>query len=554
MLSLIIWTIISLILIALGFIPGWIGEQFSDIERKIRISLIGFGSFLLLWTIASTSYVIIPQNRVAHLKQIFGNPLPSGRIIAVNGQQGPQARILGPGLTMELFINVINSIDYESELSEIEIVPAKKIGILLAQDGQSLSPGQFIADTWDKGKEDLMLNAEYFLSHGGRKGVQFNVLAPGSYRLNKYLWKVIPGDATPIEPGEVGVIKSNYGKEPDAKMIGKTEIPLVPKGYIGIWNEPLYPGNYYINPQALEVHKISTRLLSWEYKGGFTYYRKLQKEASFVIEPEDHPIPENVADGAIIVRSKDGFDVPFELRIQGQVIPIKAPFVYAVAGDLQKIEDNVLTPVLRSVVRNSGVSHNALDYLEKRSLLEGEIEENIRPEAAKVGFTIQEIRIGEIFIPWELKDTQTRQELAIKLQTTYKQEKLTQDQRKEMEAAKATADKQSVIVTQQIANRNSELKKEEKNNLGTAEANFLTRLAEGQAKQVAVLGEDRVMQLRLMELILDAVVKNPNIVKVPQVNVQSGSSSLEGAAAILGASNLLNALATPKLEEKDKGE
>ena len=58
------------------------------------------------------------------------------------------------------------------------------------------------------------------------------------------------------------------------------------------------------------------------------------------------------------------------------------------------------------------------------------------------------------------------------------------------------------------------------------------------------------MQLRIAEMTINAAVANPDIVKVPVVNVANGGggSSLEGAAAILGASNLVNAMGTSKLQ------
>ena len=33
-----------------------------------------------------------------------------------------------------------------------------------------------------------MLDAEYFLTHGGQRGPQTTILTPGNYRLNTYLW------------------------------------------------------------------------------------------------------------------------------------------------------------------------------------------------------------------------------------------------------------------------------------------------------------------------------------------------------------------------------
>ena len=51
-----------------------------------------------LYLLGATSFVIIDQDRIGHLKRVyFGSDMPAGQIIALEGQKGPQAEILGPG-------------------------------------------------------------------------------------------------------------------------------------------------------------------------------------------------------------------------------------------------------------------------------------------------------------------------------------------------------------------------------------------------------------------------------------------------------------------------
>ena len=53
--------------------------------------------------------VVIDQDEVGIVhKQFFGKPLPTGQIIARDGEMGPQAEILGPGLTSEVAVEVRN--------------------------------------------------------------------------------------------------------------------------------------------------------------------------------------------------------------------------------------------------------------------------------------------------------------------------------------------------------------------------------------------------------------------------------------------------------------
>jgi hypothetical protein len=81
---------------------------------------------------------------------------------------------------------------------------------------------------------------------------------------------------------------------------------------------------------------------------------------------------------------------------------------------------------------------------------------------------------------------------------------------------------------------------------GEGEKLRLMEIATGQKAQVEVLGQDRVMQLAMLKEILEAAKENPQIVKVPNVLVQGTAGGFEGAAAILGASNLTSGLSGSK--------
>ena len=50
------------------------------------------------------------------------------------------------------------------------------------------------------------------------------------------------------------------------------------------------------------------------------------------------------------------------------------------------------------------------------------------------------------------------------------------------------------------------------------------------------------MQLEMLQKALDAAVENSDIVKVPYVNVAGNGAGLEGAAAVLGSSSLVQGL------------
>lgn len=542
--------------------------------RLAGIVSIAVGLFLL----ASTSFVSVDANQVGHLKRIYGfQELPPGRIIALEGQKGPQAEILGPGFHFIPLVRVL----FDFEEFPVVKVPEGYYGELVAVDGQPMPEGMFIAPQIPDDRLSDQLTAENYLTGGGYRGPQETVLKPGEYRLNRYLFdvRVMLADgrdagtrATLIPAGHVGVVKSNVSKPgvscveeevkaSDAQNIeGALSVPLVPQGCVGIWREPLLPGAYYLNRKAYEVTLVDTRVKTWEYKGGFT--KRIidlsvdqQGNIKQSERAEAQPIPEEAADRAVFVKV-EGWDIPQELRVLVQVNPKNAPVVVGAVGGLEEIENRILTPVIRSIVRNVAGSEidlpdpadptkmirrktEVLDLIENREALEQNIEDAVKREGRKAGVEIQEIRLGEPAVPPELLVQRLREQLADQLEKAYERETIAQAKRIETEQARATANEQPRLVEAQIAVQVATQREAERAALGRAERQYLEELARGQQAQANVLGQDRVALLQALEKTLDALEKKPELVRlvsrlVPHTMVSGGGEGgLAGAAAIL---------------------
>src|SRR5262249_451317 len=109
MTSLIIGLIAGLLAFAM---PQLLPEHFLPWLPRGVVSAAGV--VIIFFAIASTSYVHVPDGYSAHLFRIYaGGSLPEGRIVAANGENGPQARILPPGLHIEPLINVMYSVDIQ---------------------------------------------------------------------------------------------------------------------------------------------------------------------------------------------------------------------------------------------------------------------------------------------------------------------------------------------------------------------------------------------------------------------------------------------------------
>lgn len=207
----------------------------------------GLGIFFLILALGRTSIIIVPQDNSVHLKRIyFGNPMEPGQIIADKGQNGPQKRILPPGLHIELFVTIINE---TKEKEDIEVLSGHVL-TLIALDGKDKPEGQLFADPWPDSldKKRMLEDAEYALRYL-QKGPQPTAFGPGKYRFNQYLYDFdISRETTKIRPGEVGLIKSNYGPHFDHSVLFDST-----STYFELFPENLVEGGRPIKEIALKA-------------------------------------------------------------------------------------------------------------------------------------------------------------------------------------------------------------------------------------------------------------------------------------------------------------
>jgi len=566
----------------LGLFVNRTRPDFKTLSLSLRFVFVA----IALLCLAATSYVHVDSDEIAVLNKIYGtSSLPGEHIIATNGEKGPQAEILTPGWHPWFLVNVI----YQVENKKVVSIPSGKYGFLNAKDGAPLQPDQFLADAFPVAHELDMLDAEYFLTHGGQRGPQTTILTPGNYRLNTYLWDVAILDAVDVAKGFVGVVKSNVvavvhfgnliAEKPTScrqktvftNSSGEAVIAnqkkgdqgiltaiLVPVGCIGVWEKALQPGRYYVNEAAYKVTMISTRVQTWEFKGGYKrrYIDLSLDQAGNLTQSQrsqDVPVPARAADPAI-TPFVEGWQVPLELRVLAQVTPDNAPFVVAAVGGLPEIENNIMVPTIRSIVRNvvGATGRHVLDLADNRATLERAVEDAIRPEGLRAGIVIKEVKFGDVALPPELLISRLRQQLADQLQLTYQQEQKAQTQRIETEKARATAEQQHQLVEALIGVQVAEQNKNAAKLRGEGQKLELEETAQGQKAQADVLGQDRVLTINLVQQFLKTIEQKPEIVAligrlVPQTVVSTGGqgTGLDSAAAIFGALLKNGAAATP---------
>lgn len=583
-----IWTIIFILL---GLAVCTAAPRFiPDTYSAFRPFVVVLGGLIVAYTLLSTSFIHVGPNETAQVHKIyFGADLPEGTIIATKGEKGPQARVFGPGFHYSFMMNVLNTI----ETKDVVIVPDDKVGLLFAKDGAPFRADQAFADplhafidvdTKEPVEVGRMISdAAYFLKNGGQKGPQSTVLKPGSYRLNNYLWEVVPADALDVAKGQVAVIKSNvYGavdmgevmkvnKPSDCTPVlhndpKKLAAPLVPVGCVGIWNVALPPGKYYINPKAYQHTPVDTRQQAWLYRGGY-----IQRTIALAVDdkgeikqvetPNEIAVPEGAADKAVEVKV-EGWAMHQAVRALVQVTPENAPFVVASVGGMAEVEDRVVTPVVQSLLTNiaggsikvldeKGVlvvrPTHALDFIEQREAIEDMLEPAMIHEAGKAGVLMQEVRLLETDFPPELLVARKREQLAGQLELAYHHEQTAQTARVAVEQEKATANQQKDLVTSQINMLKARQDAEADIERGRGERGRLMQAAEGQKAQMEVLGKDKVTQLQMLTQFLTFLEKNHTVLEsalsnmhkiVPNTVVNTGGSGgidlLSAATAVMG--------------------
>jgi uncharacterized membrane protein YqiK len=230
----------------------------------------------------------IGADELGIVEAIDGEPMPPGRIFALDraqnahnnfqdpiafikqgGVKGIQLRTLPPGLWP------IHPYLFRVSIAKTTAIPQGKIGVVLAADGASLDPGRLLARSVP-GHLNFQ-NAELFVSSGGQRGPQVDILTPGTYRiltqslpieggqeLKPGLFSIRLFDASVINENQIGLVEALDGS------------PLSPGDYVasqvaghdnfqdghefidglgqrGPQKDILLPGTYYVNPLLFKV-------------------------------------------------------------------------------------------------------------------------------------------------------------------------------------------------------------------------------------------------------------------------------------------------------------
>jgi hypothetical protein len=146
------------------------------------------GIVLILFFLPQTGWIagliVIGEREVGIItKKFSGKKLPSGRLIALNGEAGLQADTLPPGWHFGYF-----PWQYSVQKVPVVVIPQDEIGLIVANDGATIPPERILGKVVECSNYQ---DARQFLTKGGEKGRQLAVLTTGTYRINTALFEVI---------------------------------------------------------------------------------------------------------------------------------------------------------------------------------------------------------------------------------------------------------------------------------------------------------------------------------------------------------------------------
>ena len=379
------------------------------------------------YRIHRSDLVTVGQGRIAYVFARDGAALAPSQVLAANesdetsdfqdarkfltggGQKGPQRKILREGtyaINTTQFAIVTDERVYGHALSPQEqgvldamaqtiadrdgFMPvvlaagADMVGIVTVHDGPSLPSGEIIAPEVgaDVGKPAAFHNnfqePEKFLHAGGYRGRQLQVVTEGTWYINRLFATLDEVPKTVIPVGNVGVVVFYTGPRSN-DVSGETyrHGELVKNGCRGVWQEPLLPGKYAFNTFAGKVEIIPT----------VNFILKWMKGESGAMQ-----LDENLSEISLI--TKDAFEPTLPLSVVMHIDYKKAPMIIQRFGDVKKLVELTLDPMVSAFFKNVGQKMTLIELLQNRAAIQEESLAEMKEKFASYSLELQEVLIG----------------------------------------------------------------------------------------------------------------------------------------------------------------
>lgn len=539
------------------------GEAFLSAggEKGPQVQILPPGAYRInpyLFKVVKRPALRIPNNKIGVVVATDGQPMTSGRLLGKRvaghesfqnghafleqgGQKGPQIDILLPGSYR------VNTAMFQVEMRDAIVIPAQKVGMVTAKDGDPLPASEYVAKSV-QGHKDFQDGAA-FLQAGGQRGPQLDFLKPGTYYVNPLMFDASFDEVLQVARGEVSVIVSNIGKDPagigaaagtthakpEDRLKDGIERYVVDSGYRGIQREVLGPGTYYLNKLAYTPHIIPTTNITIDWAE-----EKTQNRGERAFNP-------------LSIVSKDGFQMTVEVKVILRVLPEQAPHMVARIGTIDNLIEHVVHPLIDSSFRNQSSSTEAMKFMQDRHEEQRKAGEHIVEELRRYHVECVSVLICQIVLPERLMQTLTSKVVAAQQMSMFDAQQSAEARRREMEKTKAQADlqpslvkaeidvqiatqsKQSMITNAEGRSQATRLEQEGVaagiSAVGKAEGDKILAIgnatAEAYVRQAAAVGQGPLAMIEVMKRVSDGKIKI-----TPDIMVSGGGGpNNDGASA-----------------------
>jgi len=446
--------------------------------------------FPFMYRIHRSDLVTVGQGKIAYVFARDGAPLGASQVLGANdtddksdfqnvrrfllggGQKGPQRKILREGtyaINTTQFAIITHERVYGHALSNQErvILDGMKqtiedrygfapvvlavgqdlVGVVTVHDGPSLPPGEIIAPevgTDLRNAETFHNNfqePERFLHAGGYRGRQLQVIVEGTWYINRLFATVEAVAKTVIPVGNVGVVVFYTGpRTSDVSGDAYRHGELVLNGSRGVWKDPLLPGKYAFNTYAGKIEIIPTVNFILKWMRGEVGAMKLD---------------ENLSEISLI--TKDAFEPTLPLSVVMHIDYKKAPMIIQRFGDVKKLVEQTLDPMVSAFFKNIGQKMTLIELLQNRAAIQEEAAEAMKVKFEAYSLEMQEVLIGT---PRAAGTDQTIENILIQLRsrqiareqvTTFQEQEKAAVQERTLNEAKATAAAQTALTQSLIS-------------------------------------------------------------------------------------------------------
>ena len=543
--------------------------------------------------------VTIAQGKIGYVFARDGEPLSAMQVLATNtnannfqdvtdflthgGQRGPQRQILREGtyainlaqfvvITEERVYFLALSRDDQSVIENMtEVIRERRgfapvvikdsddlIGIVTVHDGPSLPSGEIIAPIVGSDMSDPLTYhnnfqmPDRFVNALGMRGRQLQVLVEGTYYLNRLFATVEMIHKTVVEVGFVGVVVSYTGKvSEDLSGLDYRHGELVSKGSRGVWSDPLLPGKYAFNTYAGKVVMVPTTniILKW-----------IKSEVG------SHNLDENLSEVSLI--TKDAFEPSLPLSVVIHIDYQKAPLVVQRFGDVKKLVEQTLDPMVSAYFKNIGQTRTLIELIHDRNEIQRQSSQEMKDKFLHYNLELEEVLIGTPTTAGEDKNMEVilnqlrSRQIAVEQIETFQRQQVAAQKERELREAQARAEQQRNITESEVSI--TVLSNQGKADYARAvqQAAQIRALAEAEAEKIARTGiaqaittEEQVAayggpQFQVTQQVMNRfaeAVQQSRVDVVPRVVVGSSGSGEGGATGSSIMEGLLTLLLSDKL-------